>query len=94
MAPVGPVGFSEVLITLESVLLETAASPASQRPNAMEGEVFIGPIEAARGLSFASVFVSGVAKKMFPRKTIEEPILRDAARQQVGHELATNQKRA
>jgi ATP-dependent helicase/nuclease subunit B len=89
MAPVGPVGLSEVLITLESVLLETAASPASQR----YGGVFIGPIEAARGLSFDSVFVPGVAEKMFPRKIIEEPILRDAARQQVGHELATNQKR-
>ena len=49
--------------------------PPSQR----YGKVFVGPIEAARGLSFDAVFVPGLAEKMFPRKIVEEPILLDVA---------------
>jgi UvrD-like helicase C-terminal domain len=76
MAPVGPVTLTEILIVLEGLLLETAVPPPSQR----YGKVFIGPIEAARGLSFDAVLVPGLAEKMFPRKIVEEPILLDAIR--------------
>ena len=79
MAPVGPVELSEVLIVLRSLLLEVAVPPPSQR----YGSVFVGPIEAARGLSFDAVFVPGLAEKMFPRKIVEEPILLDAVRAQI-----------
>jgi ATP-dependent helicase/nuclease subunit B len=89
MAPVGPVGLSEVLIVLRSLLLETAVPPPAQR----YGKVFIGPIDAARGLTFDAVFVPGLAEKMFPRKIIEEPILLDGVRIQVKGGLATNQTR-
>ena len=89
MAPVGPVTLSEVLIVLEGLLLEVAVPPPSQR----YGKVFVGPIEAARGLSFDAVFVPGLAEKMFPRKIVEEPILLDALREQIGSGLATNQSR-
>jgi ATP-dependent helicase/nuclease subunit B len=85
MALVGPVTLSEVLIVLEGLVLE-AAVPPSQR----YGKVFIGPIAAARGLSFDAVLVPGLAEKMFPRKIVEEPILLDAARQQISGALATN----
>ena len=54
--------------------------------------MLIAPIEAARGMSFDAVFVPGLAEKMFPPKIVEEPILLDAARQQIGG-LATNQDR-
>jgi hypothetical protein len=74
MAPVGPVTLTEILIVLEGLLLETAVLPPSQR----YGKVFVGPIEAARGLSFDAVLVPGLAEKMFPRKIVEEPILLDA----------------
>jgi ATP-dependent helicase/nuclease subunit B len=69
MGPVGPVMLNEVLIVLERLLLEVAVPPPSQR----YGKVFVGPIEAVRGLSFDAVFVPGLAERMFPRKIVEEP---------------------
>jgi ATP-dependent helicase/nuclease subunit B len=89
MAPVGPVELSEILIVLQSLLLDVAVPPPSQR----YGCIFVGPAEAARGLSFEAVFVPGLAEKMFPRKIVEEPILLDAVRAQVNRDLATNQSR-
>ena len=89
MAPVGPVTLSEILIVLEGCLLEVAVPPPSQR----YGRIFVGPIEAARGLSFEAVFVPGLAEKMFPRKIVEEPILLDVLREQIGGGLVTNQSR-
>jgi ATP-dependent helicase/nuclease subunit B len=89
MGPVGPVALHEVLLTLERLLLEVAVPPPSQR----YGKVLVAPIEAARGLSFEGVFVPGLAEKMFPRKIVEEPILLDAVREQIGAGLATNQVR-
>jgi RecB family exonuclease len=89
MASVGPVTLTEILVVLEGLLLETPVPPSSQR----YGKVFIGPIDSARGLSFDAVFVPGVAEKMFPRKIVEEPILLDAAREQIGGGLASNESR-
>jgi superfamily I DNA/RNA helicase len=89
MAPVGPVTLSEILIVLEGCLLEVAVPPPSQR----YGRIFVGPIEAARGLSFEAVFVPGLAEKMFPRRIVEEPILLDVLREQIGSGLVTNQGR-
>jgi RecB family exonuclease len=89
MAPVGPITLTEILIVLEGLLLETAVPPSSQR----YGKVFIGPIEPARGLSFDAVLVPGLAEKMFPRKIVEEPILLDAVREQIGGGLVTNANR-
>ena len=89
MAPVGPVTLTEILIVLEGLLLETAVPPSPQR----YGKVFIGPIQAARGLSFEAVLAPGLAEKMFPRKIVEEPILLDAVRERIGDGLATNASR-
>jgi ATP-dependent helicase/nuclease subunit B len=89
MASVGPVTLEEVLLVLSDLLLEVGIPPSRQR----YGRVFVGPIDAARGLSFETVFVPGLAEKLFPRKIVEEPILLDAARQQLGAELPTNQER-
>jgi ATP-dependent helicase/nuclease subunit B len=89
MGPVGPVMLNEVLIVLERLLLEVAVPPPSQR----YGKVFVGPIEAVRGLSFDAVFVPGLAERMFPRKIVEEPILLDALRIQIDGGLTTNQSR-
>src|SRR4029077_11878981 len=86
MARVGPLTLAEILIVLEGLLLETAVPPPSQR----YGKVFIGPIEAARGLSFDAVLVPGLAERMFPRKIVEEPILLDAMRGRIGGGLPTN----
>jgi ATP-dependent helicase/nuclease subunit B len=89
MAAVGPVDLNEVLIVLRSLLLETTVPPSVQR----YGRVFVGPIDAARGLSFDAVFVPGLAEKMFPRKIVEEPILLDDMRMQIDPALATNRWR-
>ena len=45
MASVGPVTLEEVLSVLSDLLLEAAAPPPAQR----YGQVFVGPVEAARG---------------------------------------------
>ena len=68
---VGPVTLSEILHTLEKLLLEITVAPLPQR----YGRVLVGPIGAARGLSFEAVFVPGLAEKMFPRKIDEDPLL-------------------
>ena len=79
MASVGPVTLEEVLLVLSHLLLAVAVSPPSQR----YGRVFVGPVEAARGLSFEAIFVPGLAEKLFPRRIVEEPILLDAARERL-----------
>jgi ATP-dependent helicase/nuclease subunit B len=89
IAPVGPVSLSEVVDVLGSLLLERAVPPPPQR----YGKVFVGPIEATRGLSFDTVFVPGLAERMFPRKIVEEPILLDSIRQRISPGLATNPSR-
>jgi CRISPR/Cas system-associated exonuclease Cas4 (RecB family) len=89
LAPVGPVTLREVLLVLSRSLLEVAVPPPVQR----YGHVFVAPIEAARGLSFDTVFVPGLAEKMFPGKIAEEPMLLDAARRQIGTALRTNDDR-
>jgi len=88
MGSVGPVALNDVLMVLEPLLLQAAVPPASQR----YGRVLVAPIDAARGTNFDAVFVPGLAEKMFPRKIVEEPILVDAVRQQIGG-LVTNETR-
>jgi ATP-dependent helicase/nuclease subunit B len=88
MGSVGPLALNEVLMALEPLLLQAAVPPASQR----YGRVLVAPIDAARGMSFDAVFVPGLAEKMFPRKIVEEPILLDSIREQIGG-LATNETR-
>jgi RecB family exonuclease len=89
MASVGPVTLEEVLSVLSGLLLEVAAPPPSQR----YGRVFVGPVEAARGLSFEAVFVPGMAEKLFPHRIVEEPVLRDDARKRLNAGLVTNEDR-
>ena len=89
MASIGPVKLDEVLLALSDFLLEVAVPPSAQR----YGGVFVSPIEAARGLSFDTVFVPGLAERLFPRKIVEEPILLDALRVQLGTGLDVNENR-
>ena len=89
IAPVGPVSLHEVADVVGPLLLERAIPPPPQR----YGKLFVGPVETARGLSFDTVFVPGLAERMFPRKITEEPILLDAVREQIGAGLATNPSR-
>src|SRR5438552_2645833 len=88
MAPVGLVTLTEILIVLEGLLLETAVPPPSQR----YGKVFVGPIEAARGLS-TWCWCRGSRKRWSRARSSKEPILLDAIREQIGGGLPTNPSR-
>ena len=89
MASVGPVTLDDVLNVASDLLLEIGVPPPAQR----YGAVFVGPVDAARGLSFPAVFIPGLAERLFPRKIVEDPILLDSLRAQLSAGLTTNVKR-
>jgi RecB family exonuclease len=89
MAKVGPVELVDVELVLGRRLSELVTLPGA----ISAGKVFVAPIEAARGLAFDVVFVPGLAERIFPQKVVEDPILRDDERREVGC-LATNKERA
>ena len=76
MGPVGPVSLAEVRLVLARRLTELSIPPSGKR----HGKVFVAPVAAVRGLSFETVFVPGLAEKVFPQKVMEDPLLRDAER--------------
>src|SRR5207237_5177374 len=76
MGPVGPVSLAEVRLVLARRLTELSSPPSGKR----HGKIFVAPVAAARGLSFDTVFVPGLAEKVFPQKVMEDPLLRDAER--------------
>jgi ATP-dependent helicase/nuclease subunit B len=89
MAAVGPVSLDDVLRVISDLLLEVGVPPPPQR----YGAVFVGPIEAAWGMSFHAVFVPGLAERLFPRKITEDPIILDSLRAELSAGLVTNEQR-
>ncbi len=87
MADVGPVSLAEVRLVLHRRLTELVVLPTERTA----GKIFVAPVEAARGLCFETVFVPGLAEKLFPQKVGEEPILLDRARAIL--DLPTNRDR-
>lgn len=79
MSPVGPVDLDEVRLVLADRLKELRIPPPRRR----HGAVFVAPAEMARGLSFDVVFVPGLVEKVFPRQIVEDPMLLDAAREEM-----------
>jgi RecB family exonuclease len=89
-APVGNVELEELRIVLAPRLRELPVPPPLRR----HGAVFIGTPESARGLAFDTVFVPGLADRIFPGKIVEDPLLRDALRSALGEgSLATQTDR-
>ena len=80
MSPVGPVDLYEVQLVLGPKLRDLALRPRQRR----YGAVFIGPVELARGMSFPVVFVPGLAERVFPQKLVEDPILPDDLKNELG----------
>jgi ATP-dependent helicase/nuclease subunit B len=76
MSSVGPVDLYEVQLVLESRLHDLGVEPPRRR----YGRVFVGPVDASRGLSFRNVFIPGLAERIFPRKIVDDPILPEAQR--------------
>ena len=87
MSTVGPVGLNEIQLILESRLRDLRVKPQA-RPY---GSVFVGPIDAVRGMSFQVVFVPGLAERVFPRKIVEDPILPDTQRKELNKLLPTRE---
>lgn len=77
MDPVGPLELSEVRAVLSRRLSEVTDAPTGRR----HGHVFIGPVGAARGLSFDTVFIPGLAERVFPQKIREDPLFADERRE-------------
>ena len=86
---VGPVGLREVRRVLVQRLLELNRPSLARR----FGQVFVGPIDAARGMGFDVVFIPGLAERIFPQKVREDPIAPDAERRRLGPALETGEDR-
>ncbi|HVA40391.1 MAG TPA: hypothetical protein VNF49_06985, partial [Candidatus Binataceae bacterium] len=89
MAPVGPVGLDEV----RQVLAERLGRLEAPAPRRRYGAVMVAPTHDLRGLEFDVVIVPGLTERVFPKKRTEDPILPDAARVLLGHNLELQQNR-
>lgn len=79
MAAVGPVTLDEVRQVLRDRMMQLEVEP----PHRRFGRVFIGTPEQARGRCFDTVFVPGLAERIFPQKLREDPILHDDLRRRI-----------
>ncbi|HEY7817363.1 MAG TPA: PD-(D/E)XK nuclease family protein, partial [Vicinamibacteria bacterium] len=89
MAEVGPVSLLEVREVLSERLTLLPRRPTGDR----YGRVWVAPIESARGMSFEMVLAPGLAERMFPRKIVEDPLLLDSLRIQLGKDLPLQKDR-
>jgi CRISPR/Cas system-associated exonuclease Cas4 (RecB family) len=89
MAAVGPIDLAEARRVLSDRLLMLESEPPSRR----FGRVFVGTPQQARGRSFRTVFVPGLAERLFPQKPREDPLLLDDPRGALDPSLATQHQR-
>lgn len=89
LSEVGPASLAQVRATLTPRLLELTTI---EQKSPM-GQVYVAPVEAARGLEFDVVFVPALAERLFPQKVREDPLLPDAARAGLAAPLETNEGR-
>ncbi len=90
MRDVGPASLDEVY----DVLAERLGFLRTEPPRRRYGRVFAGSVEEARGRSFDTVFLPGLAEGLFPRRTLEDPLLLDEYRVQLAAGLANRDQRA
>ncbi len=89
MSEVGPVSLDEVY----DVLSERLGFLRSEPPKRRYGRVFVGSIDEARGRSFEVVFLPGLAEGLFPRRSLEDPLLLDEDRVNLSAGLDTQDQR-
>ncbi len=90
MAGVGPVSLEETRDVLAARLVLLERDPPAVR----YGAVFVGSPHQARGRTFRTVFLPGLAERMFPQRLHEDPLLLDDARRGLEGDLATQDERA
>ena len=86
---VGPVSLMEVRAVLEGRLGEVQPAP----PAARGGEILVSSVDEARGRVFDTVFVPGLAEKLFPQRVVEDPLLPDRLRSGISPSLETQVER-
>ncbi len=89
MRDVGPVSLDELYEVLSDRLTFLRVEPSKRR----YGRVFVGSIEEARGRTFEVVFLPGLAEGLFPRRSLEDPLLLDEYRRKLPAGLATQEQR-
>ena len=89
MAAVGPVSLGEV----RRVLLPRLAQLDRDPPKSRFGHVFVATPDALRGRTFRVVFVVGLAERVFPQRSREDPLLLDAMRKALAAPLAVEDDR-
>ena len=89
MSEVGPVSLDEIYDVLSDRLGFLRSDPPKRR----YGRVFVGSIEEARGRSFEVVFLPGLAEGLFPRRSLEDPLLLDEQRAKLSAGLDTQDHR-
>jgi len=80
---VGPISLFEV----RNVLSERISTIEIPPPSYRYGRVFVATPEQARGWSFETVFVLGLAERIFPQRPREDPLLLDDLRKRLGSDL-------
>lgn len=83
MGSVGPVPLAAVVRVLRPRLTSAAKEP----PPSPFGHVLVTTLEEARGRSFDTVFLPGLAEGVFPRRIVEDPLLLDIERQRLSRDL-------
>ena len=90
MRDVNEVTLDEVRESLARRLAEVVTRSRGDR----YGRVWVGPIDAARGLTFDVVAVPGLSERAFPRVIREDPMLLDRQRGAISADLPVRSDRA
>ena len=90
MREVGPVGLGEV----QQILTDRLRFLRTEPPDRRYGRVFVGTLDESAARSFEIVFIPGLAEGIFPKKTLEDPLLLDEHRQKLSSALARRQDKS
>jgi CRISPR/Cas system-associated exonuclease Cas4 (RecB family) len=89
MAAIGPVSIDEV----RDVLAQRLSTLEEEPPLRRYGRVFVATPAQARGRSFKTVFIPGLAERIFPQRPREDPLLLDYQRHGLSADLRTQADR-
>lgn len=89
MSDIAPVGLEEVRKVLSPRLAFLTDPPDSDR----YGKMFVASLDEAAGRFFEVVFLPGLAEGVFPARVLEDPLLLDETRRELGLPLATRGRR-
>jgi RecB family exonuclease len=83
LEPLGPVGPID-LTSIQHVLTPRLRELVLREEGRPAGAVFVAPTDGARGWAFEIVFVPGLSERIFPQRIVEDPLLPDEARKDLG----------